>query len=109
MAVLEEQPLGGGASFRKRCAQVLSHGGAQLARAPGMQLRQLFELGHDHRDVEQFGEAARCIVGRGEHSVTGIAEPARHVTVGKARQGGNVRIWTLGCAAVAKKIFQYRC
>src|SRR5205085_8005930 len=77
-AILEQQPLGGGAARDQRRLEALRDRVAQLPLVLAVELGKLFKLGRDGRRVEQFGGD---ILGWREHRPIGIAERGLGVTV----------------------------
>ena len=54
---LSNSSLGAGARLGERGLKPASHGGAQLALAPGMSFGQRVEVGDDRRSVDELGGA----------------------------------------------------
>ena len=59
MAIPEQQLLGARAGLCERRFEPLGDGGAQFALVPGMALGECFEIGREHRRVDQFTRGAR--------------------------------------------------
>jgi hypothetical protein len=100
VAVLDQQPFGGGAPFDQRGFEALRDRRAQLALVAGVDIDQTLELGRDRAGIDDFGRA-RGLIGRRQHGATGIAERTRCVTVaapqgsrrGPRRAGAGKRDW----------------